>query len=280
MKNQFFTSKPDSALLKTCIAYYYFDVCVVDNISKFFVYYPHFNNALTIYKDSEIILTQPYSTISIPKSNHYAFGFSKLITNAAEAHLYAPFNRIGVVFQPLGLNHFLDGFLSDYVQTPINTNFDLFAQAMQPILNDVFSTDDLVEKVEILDNFFLSVYKGFQDRKMEEAMKLMFQEDMKYNVESLAEKLNISRKTLLRMFKKHQNCSVIDYMKLIQFRKSIEIFKNSNDKTTLTELALDTAYYDQSDFIKHFKKLTGFNPKSFFNSLSVLGDKGTFWTFR
>jgi AraC-like DNA-binding protein len=113
---------------------------------------------------------------------------------------------------------------------------------------------------------------------MEEATRFLFAHDSKHTVEELAAELEISRKTLLRLFNKHQNSSVIDYMKMIQFRRSIELFQNSKDRTKLTELALDTAYYDQSDFIKHFKKLTGFNPKLFFNNLSILGDKGTFWT--
>lgn len=280
MPNQFRTAKPESALLKSCIAYYYFDESDEENFTKSFVYYPHFNNALTIYKDSEIVLNNPYSSIARPKSNRYTFGFGKLISCAAEAKIHAPFNRIGIVFQPIGLNHFLDGDLSDFVKAPVNPNFNVFKDTMLPILDEVFATNDIHSKVEILDNYFLSIYKGFHDSKMKEAMDLLFKDDIKYSVEALAEKLKISRKTLLRMFKKHQNCSAIDYIKLIQFRKSIELFQNSKDKTTLTDLAISTAYYDQSDFINHFKKLTGFNPKSFFKNVSIVSEQGTFWTLR
>jgi AraC-like DNA-binding protein len=98
-------------------------------------------------------------------------------------------------------------------------------------------------------------------------------------VEELADKMGVSRKTLLRLFKKHHNCSVIDYIKMLQFRKSIESFTKKQNKATLTELAHDTFYYDQSDFVKHFKKLTGFSPKRFFKGLSNLGSQDTYWTF-
>jgi AraC-like DNA-binding protein len=280
MKNKFQTAIPASELLRKCIAYYYFDESLESETQKAFIYYPHYKNAMSIYKKSSIVLNHAYSTTILPEEKGYAFGYSKLINHAAQTQIIPPYNKIGVVFQPLGLNHFLEGSLSDYVQAPITADFNVFKESMLTILDELFVTEHLVDKVKLLDDYFLSAYKGFHDIKMEEALKLLFAEGAKYRVDELADELEISRKTLLRLFKKHQNCSVIDYMKLIQFRKSIEIFQNSKDKTKFTELAHGTAYYDQSDFINHFKKLTGFNPKLFFNNLSIIGDKGTFWTLR
>jgi AraC-like DNA-binding protein len=150
---------------------------------------------------------------------------------------------------------------------------------MEPILDEVYKTDVIEKKVELLDEYFLSKYTGFKASKIEEAIQTLLQSELKYSVEELANELDVSRKTLYRLFQKHQNCSAIDYIKLIQFRKSIDTFQNSQDKTTLTELALNTEYYDQADFIHHFKKLTGFNPKPFFKGVSDLGKEGTYWTF-
>lgn len=280
MTNKFQTATPASELLRKCIAYYYFDESLDMHSPRSFIYYPHYKNAMSIYKQSCIVLNHVYSTTILPKGGGYAFGFSKLINRAAQTQIIPPYNKIGVVFQPLGLNHFLEGSLSDYVRAPITADFTVFKESMQAILDDLFDTENLADKVKLLDDYFLSVYKGFHDNKMEEALKLLFADDAKYRVDELSDELEISRKTLLRMFRKHQNSSAIDYMKLIQFRKSIEIFQNTKDKTKFTELAHDTAYYDQSDFIKHFKKLTGFNPKLFFNNLSIISDKGTFWTLR
>lgn len=280
MQNNFVTKIPKSDFLKRYIAYYYFDECSEFGVKKSFVYYPHYKNALTIYRNSRIQLNHTYSTTTIPENGVYSFGFSKLISSAAEAELLAPFNRIGIVFQPLGLNHFLNRDLNEIICAPIIVEFDFFKASILPILEQLFDTESFDEKVEILDTFFLSRYIGFSDNKMEEAIMLLFDSEAKFTVEELADKLKISRKTLLRMFRKHQNCSVIDYMKLLQFRRSIELFQKSKSKTSMTDIALSTAYYDQSDFIKHFKKLTGFNPKSFFKNVSIVSDQGTFWTLR
>ena len=279
MKNIFQSAAPASKLLQKHIAYYYFDQSTDESHKKSFFYYPHYKNAMTIYKNSTVTLEGPYSTITKPSPVNYFFGFAKLINHAAKAQIQSPFNKIGIVFQPLGLNQFLPGNLCDFMQDPITLEFNIFKASFEPVLDKIYSTDIIAEKVTLLDEYFLSIYIGFKNDKIEKAIDILIKNDAKYSVDELADALDINRKSLLRLFRKHQNCSVIDYIKLIQFRKAIDNFQNSVDKSTLTKLAHDTSYYDQSDFINHFKKLTGFNPKSFFNNISDQGKEGTYWTF-
>ncbi len=279
MTDLFHSEQPKAELLKSHIAYYYFHQMGDDHSPRSFVYYPHYKNAITIYKDSSLIFENEYATVTKPKKCGYSFGFAKLTSRAAKATIYAPFNKIGIVFQPLGLNHFLADDLCNYLDGPIKLGFDYFKPTMAPVLDKVYKTNDVEQKVKLLDDYFLAVYTGFNSPKMQEAMQLLLAHDAKLTVEELAQKLGVSRKTVHRLFRKHQNCSAIDYIKLIQFRRSIENFKSAADKSTLTKLAHDTQYYDQSDFIRHFKKLTGFNPSSFFRDLSDVGNQGTYWTF-
>jgi AraC-like DNA-binding protein len=280
MANLFQSQQPHSDLLKKQIAYYYFDKCDDKCATRSFFYYPHYKNALTIYKNSHVLFENDYSTVTKPSKNEYFFGFAKLVNHAAKAVIEPPFDKIGVVFQPIGLNHFLEKPLSEYVTKPITLQFNYFKDSMQSVLDEVYETKDLTKKVELLDAYFLSKYQGFNEKKLEEAIELLFAQDGKYTVEELAQELNIHRKKLLRMFKKHQNSSVIDYIKLVQFRNAIDSFQNKTQKSSLTNLAYGTSYYDQSDFINHFKKLTGFNPKSFFKSISNIGNQGTYWTIK
>ncbi len=280
MKELFQSRTPKSSVLQKLIAYYYFHQSGEDSSVQSFIYYPHYRNALSIYKDSELALENEYTTVTKPKDCGYSFGFAKLINHAAKAEIHPPFNKVGVVFQALGLNHFIDGNLSEHLLKPIQLEFNFFKQSMPQILDEVYQAETIENKVDLLDQYFLSIYKGFEEPKMEKAIELLLINDSKYTVKELAQEVDVSRKTLLRLFKKHHNCSAIDYIKLVQFRRAIEIFQNSKDRASLTDLAYDTAYYDQSDFIHHFKKLTGFNPKSFFKDLSNLGNQDTYWTFK
>mgnify|MGYP001481976467 CR=1 FL=1 len=56
-----------------------------------------------------------------------------------------------------------------------------------------------------------------------------------------------------------------------------EKIKQSSD-VNLTAISADY-YYDQSDFIKQFKKLTQLSPKKFMTAVTKLGDEDTFWNF-
>lgn len=279
MIEQFESRTPQSLILKKLIAYYYFHRSGDDSSIQSFIYYPHYKNALSIYKNSDLQLENTYTTITKPADCGYSFGFAKLINHAAKAKIYPPFDKVAIAFQPLGLNNFISGKLSDHIKNPIQLPFNYFKNSIQTVLDQVYDTEDLDQKVTLLDDYFLSIYKGFHEEKMEKAMNLLMKQNSKYTVKELAEELEISRKTLLRLFKKHHNCSAIDYIKLVQFRRAIEIFQNSNSQASLTDLAHDTSYYDQSDFIHHFKKLTGYNPKSFFKNLSNIGNQDTYWTF-
>lgn len=80
------------------------------------------------------------------------------------------------------------------------------------------------------------------------------------------------------MFQKHLNCSVKDYLSVVYFRRALEIYNKSPEKKLLIDVALDADYYDQSEFISHFKKLTGFNPRRFFRKLVQYGKEETYWS--
>jgi len=279
MKQVFQSHEPESELLRAHIAYYYFHHSDEAGAKQQFYYYPHFKNALSIYRNSEAVLESKLSTVIKCDKPGYVFGYAKLTNEAAKSELHAPFDKIGVVFQPLGINHFISGSLSDYLDTPINVQFDYFRESLSPVLDQVYETADIARKVQLLDAYFLSVFKGFDHEHLKVAIHLLFSSDRKYTVEELAKEVGVSRKTLLRLFRRHLNCSVIDYLKLIRFRRAVDLFQSSEDKTSLTELGYHSRYYDQSEFVNHFRTLTGFNPKSFFKNLSQLGNQGTYWTF-
>jgi AraC-like DNA-binding protein len=278
MKETFYSRKPKSAFLQRYIAYYYFHHSAEDGYISKFAYYPHIKNALTIYKNSVLVHEDAYHTKAIPDPKTYYFAYAKLTRQFAISEIIAPFDKIGVVFQPLGINHFIEGNLSDILTTTINLDFKYFEGSMTPYLDRIYALDELDEKVGCLDAYFQSIYIGFQEERLEKAIRLLTSSTEKYTVQSLAKELHVSRKTLLRMFNKHLCCSVKDYLSVIYFRRALEIYQNTTDKMLLTNLAFDTEYYDQSEFINHFKKLTGFNPKRFFKKIVQYGEEETFWS--
>ena len=51
------------------------------------------------------------------------------------------------------------------------------------------------------------------------------------------------------------------YSRIIRFQAAL---KEYGSKKTLTDIAQDCGYYDQSHFINDFREFTGYNPKVYF----------------
>ncbi len=238
------------------------------------MFYPHYRNALTIYNNSEISFTDKGSTVLPKADKDFEIIYTGIHLQSRTGKILAPFDKIGVVFQALGINHFIDEPLSKIMPKSPKSDFNYFGNTFHEHLDNVYNTSDLDEKVTLLDAFFESQCHPFEEQRLLHAVTFMFKEEM--SIFKISEALKISRKTLLRLFQKHLNCSPKDFSNLVKFRKAIEIYQES--KPSLTDLAYLNDYYDQSDFIKHFKKVTGFNPKKFFCNLSHLGTEDTFWT--
>ncbi len=267
--------------LKPFIAYYYFHIEDSANVPPAqFTYYPHIKHALTIYKNSKLELIDKYTTRATPDDSGYSLHYTSLINHFARAQLFGPFNKVGVVFQPLGMNHFIDKNLNELVHQTFNLNLDrdLFSADFTPCLDDLFATRNISDQAAILDSYFKQVYKGFSGLEMKKAIQLISKKNEDYNVQELADDLDISRRTLLRFFKKHLNCSVRDYLRISKFRRAVDYYQLNSKESSLTQLAYDMNYYDQSEFIKHFKHLTGFSPKPFFMNLNPKLSQGIYWS--
>lgn len=270
----YITIKPKRDKVSEYIAYYYFNTSEEKNYTKEYIFYPHFRNAITVYKHSKISFSDNRSTVTPNQKKALEIIYTGIHSQSRIGKIHAPFDKIGIVFHPLGINNFISEPLSTIVTEDPKPDFDYFGNELNKTLEQVYALSNPKDKVYELDRFFEARIQPFKDQRLLKAIDLMF--DRQLGVSEISETLNISRKTLQRLFKKHLNCAPKEFSNLIKFRKAIDIYQKQ--KPALTDLAYQNDYYDQSDFIKHFKKVTGFNPKQFFGSLSHLGSEDTFWT--
>ena len=98
----------------------------------------------------------------------------------------------------------------------------------------------------------------------------------KARVQEIAEELGISRRTLLRNFQKHLFYTPEEYMSVIKFRRALLYYQKQKDAPNLTQIALDSGYYDQPEFSKQLKNRSGLSPKELFSQLEIMDDV-LFW---
>src|SRR5690606_37971493 len=188
------------------------------------------------------------------------------------------FDKIGIVFNPLGINFFIDKPLSEILTSDFDF-FPHFGEEFREVLTRVFDEKDLQNKVTLLDTFFEKRFVEFDEPILKKSIKEIISTNGAIKVAELSEEVNTNRKTLLRLFKKHTNMSVEEYRKMVMFRQAFNYFHQSKEKTNLTDVALFSMYYDQAHFIKHFKSITKETPTTLLSKISHLGEEDTYWYF-
>lgn len=274
----FITIKPLSEKISRYISYYYFHSSDDENYNKSFVFYPNYKHALTVYQHSEVTLTETESIVNPSEKTTikplYAINKNKNI----KVSIKGVFNKIGVVFNPLGINFFIDKPLNEVLTSDFDF-FPYFGEEFRAVLAQVFNEKELQDKVVLLDAFFENRFVAFDEPTLKKSIKEIISTNGAVKVVELSEKLNVNRKTLLRLFKKHTNMSVEEYRKMVMFRQALNYFHQNKEATNLTDVALFSMYYDQAHFIKHFKSITKETPNSLLSKISHLGEEDTYWYF-
>ena len=74
--------------------------------------------------------------------------------------------------------------------------------------------------------------------------------------------MGISQRQLERTFKEYAGFSPKTFARILRFQSATNHYGTT--KKTLTEIALDCGYYDQSHFIHDFSQFSGYTPSEYF----------------
>lgn len=85
--------------------------------------------------------------------------------------------------------------------------------------------------------------------------------NVEISLDEMAKAAGVHPKTVSKYFPKFFQCTFGEYRRRLKIEKSLALIKSS--KLSLTEIAHECGFYDQSHFTAVFKDLTGFRPKEF-----------------
>ncbi|MEO0339266.1 MAG: AraC family transcriptional regulator, partial [Bacteroidota bacterium] len=185
------------------------------------------------------------------------------------------YNKLTIVFNSLGLNHFLDIPLGKIAQDHFAL-FEHYGEDFEKIIQEIFNADHLEDKRDLLDAFFLSKLVGFQEERLSYAVQAIHTHGGDVSIQKIAKELGISRRTLLRLFHTHLALSPVEYKSIIKFRRALDIYQNQVEKTNISTLSYEANFYDQSDLNFHFKAKTGLSPKQLFSTIKTV-NQDLYW---
>lgn len=121
-----------------------------------------------------------------------------------------------------------------------------------------------VEKIRVVEQFLLTRMKNVKpDTLVIKALDLIYQTRGLVRINELSKQLNISQSPLEKRFRKIVGTSPKKFAAIVRFRN---IIKNGDSSPSLTTLGYEAGFFDQSHFIKEFKRFTGDTPEAYFKS--------------
>ncbi|MDR3162233.1 MAG: AraC family transcriptional regulator [Helicobacteraceae bacterium] len=135
---------------------------------------------------------------------------------------------------------------------------------IEAILNDLAKTDF---DPKTIGDIILASRENNRHKKREALSDLPAYIDEHYSdrltIKNIAEKIGYSPYYALRLFKQAFGISIHQY--LIQTR--VKRSKTLNSDCGMSRIAIESGFYDQSHFIRCFKKYEGVTPKKYYNSV-------------
>lgn len=265
------THIPKSPFLQNYIECFYVFNC--ESPFQFrYLAFPHYNCGLSFFKGVEIYRNHFQVNLVESSASKVQIELLGRFINPLLIDYSGKIQEISIVFKPLGINRFIR---TNYQSIAPNFTQEFKNREWQHFGEKIFASDN---KIKTLEEFLISEFKEeIEVKKLEASLALLENLDVNYSIAAIAEKLGYNLKTFQRHFTKHIGCSPVDYRRIIRFRNALETKLNSKELKSLTDITFENNYFDQSHFIKEFKRLTNNNPKEFFKNVSQLDGEKIVW---
>ncbi len=173
-------------------------------------------------------------------------------------HIHA----LGIRFNPGGASSFFTHPLYELTDTitHLHSNDKDFLRLMY---DDIEQLSTLREKILKIEGWLKKIYQPQQENTLltQASLKMIASRKGVLSIASLAREMFISQRQLERLFKKQVGISPKTYARLQQVRQARKVLKANTG--LLADVGYQTGFYDQSHFIREFKKVVGITPTQY-----------------
>jgi AraC-like DNA-binding protein len=160
-----------------------------------------------------------------------------------------------------------------FINDPINlfndvvSDFNYIAGKDATTLHEkLWETEKLGDQIKLFEEYLINKLHQFQKKQQKfrvvnSAMNDLKREDFFENIEDVAARYNITSRYLQKLFVEYTGVSPKLYQKIHRFQKSLLL--TGKDHESLTDIAYECGYFDQSHFVRDFKYFTGMTPSAF-----------------
>ena len=172
---------------------------------------------------------------------------------------------LGIRFFPHAAAYFLNDKIGLFNNQVIDFS-DVSGEAVNILYSQLLETSTWNNRIELVENFLLHRL-SLSERKLgkvavvTDIMNEIRQDDFFDNIENVASRYGITSRYLQKLFLQYTGLTPKLYSKINRFQNSLRLV--TKKETSLTSIAYDCGYFDQSHFIREFKSFTGFTPSGY-----------------
>src|SRR6266446_2653063 len=228
--------------------------------------------------DSRIIVPDGRAKIIVPYRNALCAAVNTRLLNAKEHQIFlvgiqsnpttiastaTETGTIGVELTPKGLYHFFN--LSMHEITDRMVSFEeLFGPPGAKLQNRVGDAEDPQEKITLLQTALMHLLQKNEKEYalLDHTLDMLAQTHGMMRVQELAAHIGYTKRYLDMLFKEHVGVSPKSLASILRFQEVYQVWMQHKSPTFFRN-HWPAYYYDQSHFIKEFKRFTGFTPQQY-----------------
>lgn len=214
----------------------------------------HFGNPFKTVDGNNISKIQPNFFLCGQKNTYY------------DASTMGNTGLLAVTFKPHGAKLFFNMPINLIQNLNVSLDDFLGKEGLE-IGCRIADANDNLTRIRILEKFLQRriIFNKMHDfRRIDSALNKIYMRKGMLNIEELSDVACLSNRQFERKFSEFTGLSPKQFLRIARFQHIINL-KNKNKHLSLTQLAYEAGYYDQSHFINEFKLLSGYTPKEFFN---------------
>ena len=179
---------------------------------------------------------------------------------------------LGIRFFPYAMSCFVKENI-DSLNNQVVDFKDLSGNAISVLHSQLLETNVLNQRIALVEDFLLNTLSQCKRKHnkiavLNNIMHELKQEDFFDNIENVASRYGITSRYLQKLFLQYTGLTPKLYTKINRFQNSLRLVTQNNN--SLTSIAYDCGYFDQSHFIREFKSFTGLTPSGYTSAPSSI----------
>lgn len=261
--------KPINPKLKTTIQYFIIFKSE-NNKETTYTTFPNTNLCLSLYNKNKIVVEEKKGSkhlLTMESEQRYKSYLSGFHDSNLHVTINTPIDEVCIIFHPGAVRLLSNIPYGDLIGSDEAFQM-IFPKYDHLFLEQLFEEDDSHKRIAMLEHIILKSFtKEYLTDRIREALHTI-SNTHPIKVNNLAKELSINESTLYRLFINEIGQNPKSFLRTVRFRNALnEMIKY--EKVSLTGVAYQNNFTDQSHFIHDFKGITGQTPNLLKSRMTV-----------